>query len=129
MQQRVLSTGLIFVHTEHRSLITQNNCQCKQDSKLLGRNTYETYFLFFLHAFFLPPVARLLCIESREIPAYDHSSFIFFLPKLRLIAKVILTKLIDLLPMVSGGGSYCSVEPQLPERRCKCKPCMANKVT
>ena len=28
-----------------------------------------TYFLFFLHAFFLPPVARLLCMESLEIPA------------------------------------------------------------
>jgi hypothetical protein len=26
------------------------------------------YFLFFLQAFFLPPVARLLCKESREIP-------------------------------------------------------------
>ena len=29
----------------------------------------KTYFRFFLHAFFLPPVARLLCIESREMPA------------------------------------------------------------
>ena len=26
------------------------------------------YFRFFLQAFFLPPVARLLCMESREIP-------------------------------------------------------------
>lgn len=28
----------------------------------------QSYFRFFLHAFFLPPVARLLCMESREIP-------------------------------------------------------------
>lgn len=31
-----------------------------------------TYFLFFLQAFFLPPVARLLCMESREIPIKGH---------------------------------------------------------
>ena len=38
----------------------------------------EDYFRFFLHAFFLPPVARLLCMESREIPAIEvisHKSF------------------------------------------------------
>lgn len=30
------------------------------------------YFLFFLHAFFLPPVALLLCMESLEIPVEEQ---------------------------------------------------------
>jgi hypothetical protein len=30
------------------------------------------YFRFFLQAFCFPPVARRLCIESREIPARTH---------------------------------------------------------
>lgn len=29
------------------------------------------YLRFFLQAFFLPPVARLLCMESREIPGEE----------------------------------------------------------
>ena len=29
---------------------------------------FQIYLRFFLQAFFFPPVARLLCMESREIP-------------------------------------------------------------
>jgi hypothetical protein len=32
----------------------------------------NNYFRFFRQAFCLPPVARRLCIESREIPAQTH---------------------------------------------------------
>lgn len=39
--------------------------------KILKKKDQDAYFLFFLHAFFFPPVALLLCIESREIP--DHN--------------------------------------------------------
>ena len=38
----------------------------------------SSYFLFFLIAFFLPPVLRLLCQESREIPKFQTNIIIKF---------------------------------------------------
>jgi hypothetical protein len=55
------STALVVSHDDnHRDAWTTRG---------LGRIEWKTYFLFFLHGFCLPPVARRLCKLSREIPA------------------------------------------------------------
>ena len=55
------STALVVSHDD--------NHRDAWKTRGLGRIEWKTYFLFFLHGFCLPPVARRLCKLSREIPA------------------------------------------------------------
>lgn len=64
----------------------------------------NNYFLFFLQAFFLPPVARRLCMESREIPLH-HSDFEFVSHcRERKIERGEKERILPMVAEESGGG-------------------------
>ena len=68
------------VHKGHFLIqhIAINYCKLQALQKhitlVLAGGRPSSYFLFFLIAFFLPPVLRLLCQESREIPTIQTSN-------------------------------------------------------
>ena len=58
-----------FQYTDRASHCKKHDsCKTCMFTLVLAGGRPSSYFLFFLIAFFLPPVLRLLCQESREIP-------------------------------------------------------------
>lgn len=61
---------------DHKEIINFCTLIAYKIAHWINKIVRGTYFLFFLQAFFLPPVARLLCIESREIPIKYHNKLL-----------------------------------------------------
>lgn len=67
------------INPQHKHVFQQQNYATLSRKKKHGyasnsKKSKRAHFLFFLQAFFLPPVARLLCIESLEIPVEEEES-------------------------------------------------------